>query len=162
MAKGTSGKEITNCREVRIQFDLDAKEQQAIRTETLWGEETSPGHYRILNSPFFAFNVSAEDIVDGETIDATLLRFKGIVARGGHSTYRLFLQQGRTIQDPEFMRHWLPISQLGPTFENANDHFVSIDVPKGVDTEEVYKLMQNGENDGLWIFEVAHHFSHLE
>ena len=75
----------------------------------------------------------------------------------GHSTYRVFIQGGRTIHDAEFQALWAEFQSLGCTFENANDKFVSIDVPPGVDVTLVYTILKRGEASGVWAFEEAHY-----
>jgi hypothetical protein len=143
-------------KQVKVRFQVDSDHQQGVKTETLWAEKVGPGRFRILNSPFFLFGISAEDIVEAEEAEDGL-KFRNIVSRGGHSTYRIFIQDGRTISDPGFQAHWEPISLLGATFENANDHFVSVDIPPGKDVAAIYKLMEKGEQDGIWDFEEAYY-----
>ncbi len=141
---------------VKIKFELDPNDQQERKTESLWAERIGFGQFRIANSPFFLFGISAEDIVEAEEIDHTLT-FKRVVSRGGHSTYRIFLQNGRTIMDSHFQIYWEPISVLGATFENADDHFVAVDIPPGIDVAAVYKLLERGEQDCIWVFEEAYY-----
>jgi Domain of unknown function (DUF4265) len=142
--------------QVKVQFSLGPYEHKGIKTETVWAEEITPGKFRILNSPFFVFGISAADIVSAEKCDQ-VFEFKEVISRGGHSTYRLFLQGGRTINSPDFQLRWKALSELGATFENADDHFVSIDIPPERDIAEIYKLMENGEEEGIWVFEEAHY-----
>jgi uncharacterized protein DUF4265 len=143
---------MTDTNQVKIQFQIDPKEQREFRTEALWAERVGDGRFRILNSPFFLFGISAEDIVEAKEAEDGF-KFQSIISRGGHSTYRVFIQGGRTISAPDFQAYWKPISQLGATFENANDHFVSVDIPPGKDVAAIYKLMQKGEQEGVWTFE---------
>jgi hypothetical protein len=143
-----------NC--VKIEFELDPNDQQESKTESLWAEKVGFGQFRIANSPFFLFGISAEDIVEAEEIDHKLT-FKRVVSRGGHSTYRIFLQNGRTITDPDFQTYWEPISTLGATFENADDRFIAVDIPPGIDVTAIYKLLERGEQDGIWIFEEVYY-----
>jgi hypothetical protein len=94
--------------------------------------------------------VEAKEAEDG-------LRFQSVVSRGGHSTYRIFLQGGRTIKDADFRTCWEPISTLGATFENADDHFFALDIPPGKDVAAIYELLDTGEQDGIWAFEEVHY-----
>jgi hypothetical protein len=137
---------------VKIRFKLDPENQQGHEVENLWAEPLADGTFRILNSPFFAFGVSFQDIVKAAT-DDNVLQFIGIARRGGHSTYRIFLQDEHTIHDPIFQQYWKPISASGATLENANDQFAAVDIPPGSDVAAIYRLLQEGENANVWAFE---------
>ncbi|PYX40896.1 MAG: hypothetical protein DMG81_04960 [Acidobacteria bacterium] len=65
-----------------------------------------------------------------------------------HSTYRVFLQGGRTIDSSGFINYWQPIGSLGATFEKANNSFVSVDIPPRRDVSAVYALLQKREDVG--------------
>lgn len=140
----------------RVQFSVDPKDQRGAKTESLWAEKVGPRQYRILSSPFFLFGISAEDIVEAEATEQGL-RFQNVASRGGHSTYRIFLQDGRTIKSSDFRAYWEPVSNLGATFENADDHFIAVDIPPGRDVAAIYELMVKGEKAGIWAFEEVHY-----
>ncbi|HWX62908.1 DUF4265 domain-containing protein [Bradyrhizobium sp.] len=141
---------------VKVQFRVDPNDQLGIKTESLWAEMVGPGRFCILNSPFFLFGISADDVVEAEETNNGW-EFQTVVSRGGHSTYRIFLQDGRTTKHPDFRISWKPISELGATFENANDHFVAVDIPPGRDVAAIYELMAKGEQDGIWAFEEVYY-----
>jgi hypothetical protein len=143
-------------REYKVRFRLDPENGRGVETEDMWAESLGDSRYRLLNSPFFTFGVSAEDIVLAEQAGDSLA-FRRVLSRGGHSTYRLYLQNGETIQSSNFNEHWKPISSLGATFENANDRFVAVDIPPKCDVQEIYRLLQAGEDDGFWAFEEVHY-----
>jgi hypothetical protein len=145
---------ITN--QVKVQFLVYPNDQRGIETESLWAEKVGPGKFRILNSPFFLFGISADDVVAAEEVDGHL-KFQNVISRGGHSTYRIFLQGGRTIKDADFRTYWEPVSKLGATFENADDHFVAVDIPPGKDVAKIYEFLNEGEQDGIWAFEEVHY-----
>jgi hypothetical protein len=81
------------------------------------------------------------------------MEFQEVLTRGGHSTYRIFLQGGKAIQEDDFQRYWEPISALGATLENANNHFAAVDIPHGKNVAEIYRLLEAGEDAGIWAFE---------
>jgi Domain of unknown function (DUF4265) len=137
---------------VKIDFRLNPEDRQGFETEGVWAERVGPNEFRILNSPFFVFGVSADDIVNAEMKDGTY-KFDRVVRKGGHSTYRIFLQGGRTINDENFRARWAAIQTVGGTFENANDRLLSIDLPPNVNVVKVYELLKQGEGDGVWAFE---------
>ncbi|HEY6249911.1 MAG TPA: DUF4265 domain-containing protein, partial [Candidatus Angelobacter sp.] len=112
--------------------------------------------FRILNSPFFVFGVSADDIVVARP-EGGVFKFQSVFSRSGHSTYRVFLQGDCKVNDPDFQVHWKPIAALGSTFENANGNFVAVDVPPGKDVAAVYRALEAGEEAGIWAFEEGHY-----
>jgi hypothetical protein len=147
---------MNSTNQVKVKFQVDPNDQRGVKTESLWAEKTESGRYRILNSPFFLFGISAEDVVEAEEAEDGL-GFRRVVFRGGHSTYRIFLQGSRTIKGNDFRTYWEPISALGATFENADDHFVAIDIPPGKDVAAIYRLLEKGEQDDIWAFEEVHY-----
>jgi hypothetical protein len=154
MAEGSSREEVNK---VKVIIPLDDPETAgSFKDEAFWAEDLGGDQYRLLNSPFYAFGVSVDDVVTAKPAEGRLI-FQGVAKRGGHSTYRLYLQNGRKIQDSQFNEFWKPISALGATFENANDHFVAVDIPPKVDIHRIYQLMQAGEDAGAWAFEEAHY-----
>ena len=143
---------------VRITFQLDPANKQGVKTESVWAEPVEHGQFRIANSPFYVFGISSEDVVAARETDGELI-FEDVLSRGGHSTYRVFLHEGRTIQSPEFMKYWTPISALGATLENANDHFVAVDIPGDKDIRAICDLLDQGEQDMVWSFEEGNYES---
>lgn len=143
-------------RKIKIRFKLNPEDHQGYEVENLWAEPLGDNHFRILNSPFFTFGVSLDDTVKANA-DGDVLEFEGIVRRGGHSTYRIFLQGEHTIYDDVFQQYWRPISEQRATLENADDHVIAVDVPPGTDVSTVYRLLQEGEDAGVWMFEEGHY-----
>ncbi|HET9182933.1 MAG TPA: DUF4265 domain-containing protein [Candidatus Angelobacter sp.] len=110
--KESLAEEITVASEVKIQFNVDPREERGVKTETVWANPVGQGRFRILSNPFFSFGVSADDVVTAEEADG-ILKFQQVVARGGHSSYRVYLQGDRTIHGPDFRAYWEPISAQG-------------------------------------------------
>jgi uncharacterized protein DUF4265 len=48
---------------VKITFALEPEAWHGYRTETVWAEKLGRNRYRLRNTPFYAFGVSAEDVV---------------------------------------------------------------------------------------------------
>jgi hypothetical protein len=156
MAQRSSGEEMKQDNRVKIEVSVEPETGLNIKTESLWAESLGHGLYRILNSPFFAFGISAEDVVRAEGAKEPFT-FREVVDQGGHSTYRIFLKHGKRIDSSDFRQYWAPIKALGATFENANDRFIAIDIPPGADVAGIYKLFQRGEEDGIWEFEEVYY-----
>jgi hypothetical protein len=137
---------------VRIFFELDSKKWHGNASERLWAERVSGGRFRLRNSPFFAFGVSNEDVVFGEMRDGCLY-FTSVSVRGGHSTYRLKLAKPG-IQEMSFKASWAPLENVGCSFEEGP--VIAVDVPASADIYNVYKLLDIGEQNGVWEFEEGH------
>lgn len=147
---------MSSSHKVKVRFPLDPREAEGFKTESLGAEKVGPDQYQIINSPFFAFGVSAGDIVAAQDLDR-ILTFQKVVFRGGHSTYRIFLRDDRTIRDLDFLARWKAIAALGASYENANSRFVALDIPPEKDVAAIYKLLEAGEEAELWTFEEGHH-----
>jgi len=46
---------------------------------------------------------------------------------------------------------------MGATYENANDRFVVVDISPGKNLAEIYRMLEAGEEAGVWAFEEVHH-----
>lgn len=116
------------------------------------------GRYVLDNSPFYVFGISYGDVFLADRMDGEMV-FSGVESRGGHSTYRIRLPAGQNHEF--FLRHWQQLEKLGCTYEGSSANparLYSIDVPPGVDVFEVYRLLEEGEQQGTWVFEEAHYF----
>jgi hypothetical protein len=58
MVKGSAMSE-----RVKIDFQLNPEDQQGHETEKVWAERVGTNEFRVLNSPFFVFGMSADDVV---------------------------------------------------------------------------------------------------
>jgi hypothetical protein len=142
---------------VKVLFETSGGEASS-STESLWADDLGKDRYRLENSPFFAYGYSYQDIVEARE-QGGMLFVVGTVAHGGHSTYRLFLKDGVSRESREFIQHWLPMEELGCTYEAATNRLLSIDVPPPANIFAVYALLEEGESTGIWEFEEAH-FGH--
>jgi hypothetical protein len=80
----------------KVVFPLK-RDESSYETESVWAERLSETRFRILNSPFFVFDVSYEDVVEAKP-EGEILRFVRVLQRSGRSTYRVILQGGRTVE----------------------------------------------------------------
>ncbi len=147
---------------VKIAFALPPGEWHGYTVESVWAEPAAPGTWRISNTPFYARDVSFEDIVRTTERDGRMW-FAGVVARGGHSTYRIIVTGkdnalGKHDAAP-FGRAWDLLQRLGCTYEAGPGGLLAVDVPPASDCREAYRRMQEGEDAGIWSFEEGH-FGH--
>jgi Domain of unknown function (DUF4265) len=137
---------------VKVTFDLPKKDGR-IASESLWAEPVGGNSYRLRNVPFFVYGYSEQDIIRAEASESRLT-VRGIVERGGHSTYRIFLAEKTT--EEQFNKDWLPLGELGCSYERASQRLIAVDVPPHANVYAVYDVLQNAERDRLWEFEEGH------
>ena len=143
---------------IKLHFNLEPAEWHDVAVESLWAKRmpTDDGA-RILelqNSPFYAFGISYLDIVSAVEADGRFV-FSSVVIPAGHSTYRLLMPD----VSPKFEAGWALLSQQGCTYESGNlgeQHLFSVDVPPDADIHTVYRMLEEGEAQGLWKFEEGH------
>jgi hypothetical protein len=124
-----------------------------VGSETLWATPVGPSAYRLENSPFYAKGFSYLDVVlaeydAGEGFPVA----QRVLQCSGRSTYALWVIAG-VESNGEFAKYWQPIEELGCTFEGARSKLLSVDVPASTDVAEAFRLMQLGEDAGVWYFQ---------
>jgi hypothetical protein len=153
MDHGTTQQESTEGLE-KVCFELREGEAAGpTNIETMWAEPLENSLYRLRNVPFYVYGFSAEDVVSTVEKEGRLT-VTGMASRGGHSTYRIFLPEGKTHE--EFLKHWQVLERLGCTYERASRRCVGIDVPPQSDVYAVYQALEDGEKNQLWEFEEGH------
>lgn len=137
---------------VKITFRLETGAWHGSATETIWAESVGPGQYRLCNVPFYAFDVSYDDVVR-VVEDAGSLLFASVARRGGHSTYRLLVNEVHRDQLDNF---WKQLAECGCTYEEGHRPLLAVDVPAEADIFEVYRRLEEGQLAGAWSFEEGH------
>lgn len=142
---------------VRVRFPLSAEDRSfGVDAENIWAERVGHNSYRIDNIPFYVYGISLDDVVraierDGHTV------FEAVLLHGGHSTYRVLVQDDAGFESPAFQSRQELLRQLGCSFEVAKRRWIAIDVPPKTDIFAVYKELEQGEQQGVWTFEEAHY-----
>ncbi len=137
---------------VKVIFQLDPGSWHGSATETVWAEPLGSGRYRLCNVPFYAFDVSYDDVV-GAVEGSWGLVFTSVIRRGGHSTYRLLTKD--PLRD-QFESFWKPLAECGCTYEEGHRPLLAIDVPAEADIFVVYSRLEEGQLAGIWSFEEGH------
>lgn len=141
---------------VKINFPLPPEDQaQGVEAENLWAEPLGGDRFRIDNIPFYAYGISHEDVVVASQVEGRL-RFQEVSARSGHSTYRVLVKDTAGYEGADFQKLWARLRELGCTYEVAKRRWITIDVPSDSDVFTVYRILEQGEADGVWSFEEAH------
>jgi hypothetical protein len=136
---------------VKVRFPISNSIENGV--EIMHAKPICGNRFILDNSPFYAFGISFCDEFLVEEIDGERT-FSSIASRGGHSTYRIKLPEGK---DHEyFLKHWGKLEDLGCSFEGSTANMkrlYSVDLPPHVDVHVAYKILQDNENLGIWEFE---------
>jgi hypothetical protein len=138
---------------VKISVLLAPSAGHSYASETLWAEHVVEDHFRIMNVPFLAKELSFGDVVRGR-LGSGGIELAELATRGGHSTYRFVLSPGTT--DDRWRPFWVQLEALGCTFERATDRLFAVDVPPATDIHQAFQILDAGEVAGVWTFEEGH------
>jgi hypothetical protein len=108
--------------------------------ETVWATPVGGSHFRLENSPFFAYGVSWLDVVEAEPDESGFLAMTGVVEKTGHRTVRVILEEELqvTIEDVPI---WPRLQELGCTYEGFNRRYIAVDLPPGTDLQQVVDML---------------------
>jgi hypothetical protein len=106
--------------------------------ETLWAQRVGgrQDRFRLDNSPFFVYRVSADDVVEASSTVDGMYDLIRVVERSGNRTVRLLFGSDRA--ETAFGHSVLDaVRSRGCTYEGMNDALISITVPPSVSLEDV-------------------------
>ena len=112
------------------------------QVETLWAFDLGNDQYKIDNSPFYAYSVSAEDVVYAPfNNDEGFPTFQRIVSKSGNRTVRVIFVEPGNESDVVLQG----LVGLGCSYEGANEKYMSINIPRSVDLDAVrtYLIQRN-------------------
>lgn len=100
--------------------------------ETLWAVPVDTNLYQLDNSPFFAYGVSWQDVIEAKSSEDEILEYVRCVKKSGNRTLRVIFQDYRSIDPPaeEVLRG---LRDLGCSYEGMQPRMISINVPPKVD-----------------------------
>jgi hypothetical protein len=139
----------------KIVLALDLNASHGHATETVWAERVGDGRFRLRSVPFYANGLGFGDIVNTQVEDGKNV-VQSVSLRSGHSTYRAFIKDPAQVADELFNCYWIPLQEIGCTYERATEHLIAIDVPGNTDLDAAYALLEAGERAGVWEFEEGH------
>ncbi len=108
--------------------------------ETLWAVPVGTNLYRLDNSPFFAYGVSWQDIVEARPADDQFLEFVRCVRKSGNRTLRVIFQDYRNEDQPakEILRE---LRNFGCSYEGMQPRMISINVPPMVHLDDIARFL---------------------
>lgn len=113
--------------------------------ETLWAVALGNNLFRLDNSPFYAYRVSWQDIIEATEIAEGFYEFVQVVEKSGNRTVRIIFQQ-LTSNEEQGKQILSDITNLGCSYEGANSKLISITIPSTVDFESVVNYLSE-QND---------------
>ncbi len=124
----------------KISFRVPDHEGGA-NVETLWATPIGNDHYKLDNSPFYAYGVSWQDTV-WAPFDARegMATFQSVVTRSGHRTIRIIVDPPVSyVNASELLLQRLVA--LGCSYEGATGGYISVDIPPSVDLQDVHAYL---------------------
>ena len=104
--------------------------------ETLWATHLTGHHYRLENSPFYAYGVSWEDTIEALPESDGLLLMQHVVAKSGNRTVRV-LFESFSAKSPEAKPILDNIVELGCSYEGAYSKLIVINVPPEIPLQSI-------------------------
>lgn len=99
-------------------------QENNLAIESLWATQEGE-FYRIKNIPFFAPNLSYNDLVKVE-LDANELYFDELIEASGHSTLQIFFFRNEIISKVQSR-----LIELGCSWEGSHkENYISVDIPR--------------------------------
>jgi hypothetical protein len=114
--------------------------------ETLWATPVDANQYRLDNSPFFAYGVSWQDIIEARPCEDQFLEYIRCVEKSGNRTVRVIFQDYR-IDDQPGQEVLQRLRNLGCSYEGMQPTMISINVPARIDLAKVTDFL--AEESGL-------------
>lgn len=110
-------------------------------TETLWARPTEANLYQLDNSPFFAYGVSWQDIIETRLADDHVLEYVRCVKKSGNRTVRVIFQDYRST-DPGAEVVLRGLRSMGCSYEGMQPRMISINVPPRVDLGAIANFLK--------------------
>jgi uncharacterized protein DUF4265 len=136
---------------VRIQKDADGYPESQ-DWEDLWASPLGAGRVRIESIPFFAKGVAQGDIFTTSLSDQGITTLDNIVERGGHSTFRIWLDEECVATPDKIMQD---LKAIGARTELTLERLIAVDVP-AVCEPTVWEYLKGGEDRGNWGLQVGY------
>lgn len=131
----------------RVIFELNQDDDgyPPFSREGIWAIRIADDVWRVDNIPFFSSEVSNCDSISVSRGINEALFFKSVVARGGHSTIRIFFNEDSKI--PEIRAS---LKNLGCSSEGTNiKRLIAFDVPPDVDMRRVEGYLNELKDNDL-------------
>jgi hypothetical protein len=117
--------------------------QQGELVETLWAKPLGNHRYGLDNSPFYAYSVSWQDIIEAaaNTQDGAL-EFVKVLKKSGYRTVRLILHNA-AMESVEGTALLAPLLKMGCSYEGLYSKLISVSIPPFAVFEEVVDYVKS-------------------
>ena len=116
--------------------------------ETLWAVAVGNNLFRLDNSPFYAYQVSWQDIIEATELGDGFYNFVRVTEKSGNRTVRVIFLKF-TGNDAKGKRILNDIKNLGCSYEGMNAKLISINIPSDIDFESVLNYIAE-QSDVDW------------
>lgn len=118
-------------------------------TESLWAELIEPNLARLDNAPFFAYGISADDLVEvrEDSKFPGFYWFERIREKGGSRTIRVF-SKSPSIVESRFKPNLDELQAMGCSYEGMQPYLLSVTIPPEVKLDDVITFLN--ERSLMW------------
>ena len=152
-----------NLRKVHFKVVPNEDGYPPFNSEAMWCIRIDRKRFRVDNIPYFVKGVSYGDVISVSEDKDGYLSFVEVTEDGGHSTFRVILDDECADQPPAEVR----IRELARTLEELGcataisppPEILAIDIPPSVSVTKVQEMLLDGETRDLWSYEegtIAH------
>ncbi len=131
---------MTNLRMVKVKLS-DAEG----RVETLWAESLGNNLYRLCNSPFYAYGISWQDVIEARCErEGEFPEFIRVVQKSGNRTLRVLLDPPADVAE-ESQEILDELVELGCNYEGFNPAYLCINIPANVQLDLICDYLTERE-----------------
>ena len=110
-------------------------------SETLWATPLGGDLYRLENSPFFAYGVSWQDVIEAKRAsESDLLEVERVTRKSGNRTVRVIFE-GSRLGEATAQSALSQLTEMGCSYEGMQPRLVSVNVPQKVDLKEIARYL---------------------
>jgi len=148
---------------VEVRFDgliQEDADYPPVDAEVLWARPISSTVCILDNIPFYVRGVAYLDTVEAApAAEDGILTFQYVVARSGHSTYRIYWSDKTSESDKACAAFLRQLAIEGCGIERGVGRLYAIDIPPSVSVHHIYKIFEQMERAGILDFEEGYFFS---
>jgi hypothetical protein len=122
--------------------------------EAMWADVLGGGRYVLDNVPVFAYDISYADEFSANRLPDGRLLFDRIHRRGGHSTYRVTLQEGLSA-DTCVLDRIAEAKRLSALTSDYAGELIAFSVRDRACDAGIERLLEDGKSHGLWDWEIS-------
>lgn len=146
---------------VEVRFDgliVAGADYPPVDTEILWARPISERTFIVDNIPFYVRGIAYMDTIEAlpSSYDG-VLSFKRVVARSGHSTYRIYWLGDAPQSESDCLAFLRMLEAEGCGFERASGTLYAVDIPPSVSVHHIYEILEKKERENLLDFEEGYY-----